>query len=210
MGILSRFKDIMASNINALQEKSGDPEKEIEEFMRGLHLDLGKVRSETASVLAEERRAERALADCQAEMSKLQKYAEKCVADGNDEGARKFLEKKAPLQEKEAQLRASHNQSASNVDWMKQMERKLETDIGELELRRTKLKERMLAAQHQKHLNSLGSPTGDGIEAKLKAMEDKANTEYNEAMAIAELRAEKKEDIDELFAQFEKSNRDKK
>ena len=75
MGILTRFKDIMASNINALLDKAENPEKMIAQVLRNLNNDLGKVKAETASIMAEEQRAKRALEECTAEMDKMQKYA---------------------------------------------------------------------------------------------------------------------------------------
>ena len=75
MGILTRFKDIMASNINALLDKAENPEKMIDQVLRNLNNDLGKVKAETASIMAEEQRAKRALEECTAEMDKMQKYA---------------------------------------------------------------------------------------------------------------------------------------
>ena len=59
MGILTRFKDIMSANINALLDKCEDPEKMIDQYMRNLESDLGKVKAETASVMAEETRCKR-------------------------------------------------------------------------------------------------------------------------------------------------------
>ena len=53
MGILKRFKDIMSSNINALLDKAEDPEKMIDQYLRDLQEDLRKVKSETATVMAE-------------------------------------------------------------------------------------------------------------------------------------------------------------
>ena len=41
MGILTRFKDIMSANINALLDKCEDPEKMIDQYMRNLESDLG-------------------------------------------------------------------------------------------------------------------------------------------------------------------------
>ena len=64
MGILTRFKDIMSANINALLDKCEDPEKMIDQYMRNLESDLGKVKAETASVMAEETRAKRELDEC--------------------------------------------------------------------------------------------------------------------------------------------------
>lgn len=77
MGIMERFKDIMAANINALLDKAEDPEKMIDQYMRNLQSDLGKVKAETASVIAEESRAKRALDECNANITKMQTYAEK-------------------------------------------------------------------------------------------------------------------------------------
>ena len=60
-GIITRFKDIMSSNINALLDKAEDPSKMIDQYLRNLESDLGKVKAETASVMAEEKRAKRQL-----------------------------------------------------------------------------------------------------------------------------------------------------
>lgn len=57
MSILGRFKDIMSSNINALLDKAENPEKMVDQYLRNLNSDLGKVKAETASVMAEEQRA---------------------------------------------------------------------------------------------------------------------------------------------------------
>jgi Kef-type K+ transport system membrane component KefB len=50
MSILTRFKDIMASNINALLDKAEDPEKMIDQCLRNLNTDLGKVKSVAAII----------------------------------------------------------------------------------------------------------------------------------------------------------------
>ena len=95
MGVIQRFKDIMSANVNAVLDKAEDPEKMIDQYMRNLQDDLGKVKAETAAVMAEETRAKRELDECNQEVEKLQKYAEKAVAAGNDSDARLFLQKKA-------------------------------------------------------------------------------------------------------------------
>ena len=76
-GIITRFKDIMSSNINALLDKAEDPSKMIDQYLRNLESDLGKVKAETASVMAEEKRAKRQLDELNEQINKMQKYAEK-------------------------------------------------------------------------------------------------------------------------------------
>ncbi len=94
MGILKRFKDIMSANINAMLDKAEDPEKMIDQYLRELQEDLRNVKSETATVMADEARCKRALTDCDEEIAKMQNYAEKALLAGNESDAMKFLEKK--------------------------------------------------------------------------------------------------------------------
>ena len=61
MSILSRFKDIMSANINALLDKCEDPAKMIDQYLRQLKEDLAEVKQETAAVMAEEKRTKRRL-----------------------------------------------------------------------------------------------------------------------------------------------------
>ncbi|MEK5141463.1 PspA/IM30 family protein [Paenibacillus sp. FSL M7-0134] len=200
MGILSRFRDIMKMNVNALVDKVGDPERTIDDYMRNLNSDLGKVKAETASVLADERRAKRALDECKAEIKKLQHYASKSVEAGNEEEARKFLERKGLQADKLEQLQTSYDLASTNAVNMKQMQEKLVSDMGQLEARRAELKGKMAVAKAQQTLNSMGSKN-----SAFEVMEEQVNRAYDEAMAIAELRAGTKDDLDALFAQYEKS-----
>jgi len=192
----------MASNVNALLDKAEDPEKTINEYIRNASGDLGKVKAETASVLAEERRAKRALDECKAEITKLQAYAEKSVQAGKEADALKFLERKAAQTAKLDQLQAAYDTARASVEGMQRMQDKLTADLGRLEERLAGLKGKMAAAKAQQRLNALGSASGDSA---LDALEEKVNKAYDEAMAVAELRAGAKDDFDDLFAQFEKS-----
>ena len=121
MGILTRFKDIMSANINALLDKCEDPEKMIDQYMRNLESDLGKVKAETASVMAEETRCKRELDECTADVAKYQSYAEKALRAGNEADARTFLEKKQQLVSKQATLQQTYNIAADNAAKMRQM-----------------------------------------------------------------------------------------
>lgn len=199
MSILTRFRDIMASNVNALLDKTKDPEKSVDEYMRSLNHDLGAVKAETASVAAEESRAKRVWDECKAEIDKLQRYAERSVGAGDEAKARSFLEMKAKEAERERDLQAAYRAVATNAASMKHMQDKLLADMTQLESRRTILQAKLAAAKAQQKVNEGGSPLGADI---FDAMEEKANRAYDEAMAIAELRQQS--DIDALFENIEK------
>ena len=140
MGILTRFKDIMSANINALLDKCEDPEKMIDQYMRNLESDLGKVKAETASVMAEETRAKRELDECTEQVNKMQSYAEKALTAGNEADARKFLEKKQQLVSTQTALQQSYEAAAANAAKMRQMHDKLVKDIESLESRKAAIK----------------------------------------------------------------------
>ncbi len=208
MGILTRFKDIMASNINALLDKCEDPEKMIDQYMRNLESDLGKVKAETASVMAEETRAKRELNECTEQINKMQTYAEKALMAGNESDARTFLEKKQSLVNTQTALQQSYDIAKNNADKMRQMHDKLVKDIQNLESRRTAIKATVKAAKAQERINKVGSSvTGanNSMEAFSK-MEAKANKMLDEANAMAELnQTAENADIDNLAAKYDAS-----
>ena len=105
-GIMKRFGDIMSANLNALLDKAEDPEKMVDQYLRNLESDLGKVKAETAAVMAEETKCKRQLDECNEEIAKMQRYAEKAIVVGNDNDARQFLEKKQEqYQDVESQIK---------------------------------------------------------------------------------------------------------
>ena len=68
MGIMTRFKDIMAANVNALLDKAEDPEKMIDQYLRNLEPDFEKVKEEKDSIMAYEKSARRKLDECNEEI----------------------------------------------------------------------------------------------------------------------------------------------
>lgn len=191
MGILSRFKDIMASNINALMDKMEDPEKMIDQYLRNLESDLGKVKAETAAIMAEETRAKRDLDECVKEVEKMQDYAQKAVLAGNDADARVFLEKKQQLVTKQGALESAYTAAAENAAKMRQMHDKLVADINDLNARRDAIKAKVKVAKTTEKINKMTSNTASS-EASLAAfdrMEAKANRMLDKANAMTELNA---------------------
>ena len=211
MGILTRFKDIMSANINALLDKCEDPEKMIDQYMRNLESDLGKVKAETASVMAEETRAKRELDECTEQVNKMQSYAEKALTAGNEADARKFLEKKQQLVSTQTALQQSYEAAAANAAMMRQMHDKLVKDIESLESRKAAIKAKVATAKAQERLNSIGSSvTGaNNSMAAFSKMEAKANKMLDEANAMAELnQSQEDSDIDNLAAKYDSAPQD--
>lgn len=204
-GILQRFKDIMSSNINALLDKAEDPEKMIDQYLRNLESDLGKVKAETASVMVEETRTKRQLDECQEEINKMQSYAEKAVMAGNDDDAKQFLAKKQELGRNLEVYQTAYNQAKANAEQMRQMHDKLVGDIAELNSRRDAIKAKVKMAKTQQTINKIGASVA-GAKGNLDAfsrMEAKADRMLDEANAMSELNAPKDDSVDSLAAKYD-------
>ena len=198
-GIIKRFKDIMSANINALLDKAEDPEKMIDQYLRDMESDLGKVKAETAAVMAEETRAKRELDECGQEIEKMQRYAEKALTAGNEEDARKFLEKKAQLARNKETCQQGYDSASANAEKMKEMHDKLTKDIASLNERKASIKAKLAAAKAQQRMNDLTAKVGnvsvtDGVSA-FDRMEAKADRMLDEANAMAELNTPSSEDL---------------
>ncbi len=206
MGILTRFKDIMASNINALLDKCEDPEKMIDQYLRNAESDLGKVKAETASVMAEETRSKRALDECNEEITKMQKYAMKAVEAGNDNDARQFLTKKKQLEEKKTALQQSYDLAAANASRMRQMHDKLVSDINDLNSRRDAMKAKLAVAKTQEKMNKMTSKMGNAGSsiADFDKLEAKIDKRLDEANAMAELN-QSGDSIEDLAQKYDQS-----
>ena len=205
-GILSRFKDIMSSNINALLDKVENPMKMIDQYLRNLESDLGKVKAETAAVMAEETKSKRELDECTDSINKMQTYAEKALLSGNEADARTFLSKKGELNNKLISLQQTYNIAKENSTKMREMHDKLIKDISQLNTRRDELKAKMAVANTQEKLNKIGSSVNGAIGnmSKFDEMEAKINKKLDTANAMAELNnSQKEENIDDLIAKYD-------
>lgn len=190
MGILQRFGDIMKSNINALLDKCEDPAKMVDQMLIDLREDLGKVKQETAAVMADEKRAKRQLDECDADIAKYTKAAEKALKAGNEDDARALISKKQQFESKRASLQQTYDVSHANAEKMRQMHDKLVQDIDELEGRKDAIKAKVATAKAQEHMNRIASGvnTSSSISA-FERMEAKADKMLDSANAEAELNA---------------------
>lgn len=205
MGILVRFKDIMSSNINALLDKAEDPEKMIDQTLRNLNSDLGKVKSETATIMAEEQRAKRALDECTDEIERMQSYAVKALEADNEKDARKFLEQKATFSSKLPGLQEAYDLASNNATNMRDMHDKLVSDINQLEARKDMIKGKLSVAKTQERLNKIGSSVSSANDSisSFERYEDIADKALDKANAMAELNKSTSKSIDDLTKKYD-------
>ena len=191
MGILSRFSDIMKSNINALLDKCEDPSKMVDQMLRDLREDLVQVKKETASVMADEKKAKRQLDECDAEIRKYTTAAQNALRAGNEEDAKVLIAKKQQYEANRASLQSTYQVAQENAEKMHQMHDKLVNDIDTLEMKKDAIKAKVATAKAQEHMNKImsGGKNSEASIAAFERMEAKADRMLDSAVAEAELNA---------------------
>ena len=189
MSILSRFSDIVSSNINALLDKAENPSKMVDQYLRNMAKDLGEVKKETAGVMAEESRCKRLVDENEKEVAKYTELAKKALLAQNEDDARVFLQKKQTLEATGAGLQMSYAVAHENAIKMRQMHDKLVKDINSLNARRQTIKAKHAVAKTQERVNKLGASAGkaEGAMGAFDRMEEKVNQQLDVATARAEL-----------------------
>ncbi|MEA4911648.1 MAG: PspA/IM30 family protein [Oscillospiraceae bacterium] len=205
MGILSRFTDIMSANINSLLEKAESKNADVilEEYIRKAKNNLDEVKAETAGVIADEMAAGRRVTELDEEIVKLSKYAEQAVIAGNDSDARKFLEGKQKAAERKADAETSYAQAKTNSDRMRQLTKKLSSDIGEAQEKLSELKSKLAVAEQSEKMAQLSEKISsmaggvsdydhlaDAVQKRIDSIDAKAqlNKELDESYDINELK----------------------
>lgn len=189
MGILSRVSDILSANVNALIDKCEDPEKMVDQYLRSAMEDLAEVKKETASVMAEETKAKRALDEASEKIAHYQDLTKKAVAAGNDGDAKIFITKKQELEAGLVTLQKTYDTAHLNAENMRKMHDKLTNDIAALKIRRDNVKGQMSVAKTQQKVNKMSEMSDKigGTMGAFAAMEEKAQRKLDEANAMSEL-----------------------
>ena len=157
--------------------------------------------------MAEEQRCKRQLDECDAEIAKMQNYAEKALLAGNEADAMKFLEKKNQLIQKQVPLQQAYDAAAANSAKMKQLHDKLTKDVQDLNNRRDAIKAKVQVAKTQEKMNKMVGSIGDSSAslAAFDRMEAKANSMLDKANAMSELNSMGGDSIDDLASKYDEA-----
>ena len=172
MGILTRFTDIMKSNINALLDKCEDPAKMIDQTLRDLREDLAEVKKETANIIADAKSADRQVKECEEEITKYTTAAQNALKAGNEDDARTLIAKKQQYESNLVSYKKTQELTHANADKMRQMHDKLVNDIETLEARRDAIKATVASAKAKSSMESF-----ERYEKKAEKMLDAATAE---------------------------------
>lgn len=94
MGIFTRFRDIISSNINSILDRAEDPEKMVRLMIQEMEDTLIEVKSSCAGVIAEQKKIEREQAESEAMTSDWESKATLAIKKGREDLARAALNEK--------------------------------------------------------------------------------------------------------------------
>ena len=193
MGILSRFKDIMASNVNAAFNKEDKRnEKTVRKYLDSLKSDLGQVYSETEARKVEYQRARMAYDENVAEQEKLDRYIMKASEAGDTASARQYEARLEKIKEDGVSLKQKYDIVKGDMDSLSAMNEKLRDDLATLESKLSEIKSKEVSASKQDpdRILSEMNDKADYIIDKANAMEElnrsSGQSSYDEVEALAE------------------------
>ncbi len=148
MGIFTRFRDIVSSNINAMLDSAEDPDKMIKLMIREMEDTLIEIKSSCAGVMAGRKKLQRKFNELLERKNLWAQRAELAVNKGRDNLAREALVEKRRFAELAESL---SNEILDHTSLIEQYQ----DDIVELEkkLASAKEKKRSLAERHKKAQN---------------------------------------------------------
>ena len=192
MGVFKRISDIISANLNDLTDGFEDPERMLKQAVREMEETIADVTSQTAKAMANETTLSRELERNENQQQQWQGRAEKAVAEGNDDLARKALARKSEHEKLvnalAEQLKAAKEASASLRCQLAAMKAKLAEGKRNL----ATLSARKRAADFRKNMENQAacvlSDVDDSAFAKFDRMKAKVEQAEAEAAAMAELR----------------------
>ncbi len=129
MGVFTRLRDIISSNINAMLDRAEDPEKLIRLMIQEMEDTLVEIKAGCAGAMAARKKVERELSATRERVEQWQAKAELAVEKGREDLAREaLLTRRAGLQrvqELEQEADASGAVVAQYHDDIAQLEKKL-------------------------------------------------------------------------------------
>ncbi|MEW6668721.1 MAG: phage shock protein PspA [Thermodesulfobacteriota bacterium] len=143
MGIFTRFRDIISSNINAMLDRAEDPEKLIRMMIREMEDTLVEIKVSCAGLMATAKRVRRQMEEYDSKARFWEEKAGLAVSKGRDDLAREALMEKLRYLEKAHALERELLEHSALVE-------QYQGDIRQLEekLAMARERERILTQRH--------------------------------------------------------------
>ena len=202
-GIFSRMADIVKANINELLNRAEDPEKMIRQMILEMEEAVNKATASVGTAVANEKRLERQHMEKTDQVDAWQKKAELAVEAGEDDLARRALERRAALEQACGDLGVALEESQRTSDQLKKQLTQLKAKLDEARTRQGTLIARRRAAEARKQIAQGLAGVGDDAFSSFERFRQRVENEEAEADAHQEI-AGSESSLDEAFTKLER------
>ena len=150
MGIFTRFKDIVSSNINAVLDQAEDPEKMIRLMAQEMEDTMVEMKASCANAMANRARLSRTLHDAGEKANRWAGKAQLAVDKGRDDLAREALLEKRHHAEQAAKLKGDLSEMEGIIEQYQQDIAELEAKLEAIRDRHKVLAEKAIQAKKSK------------------------------------------------------------
>ena len=145
MGVFTRLKDIINSNLNAMLDAAEDPDKLIRLMIQEMEDTLVEVKANCAGAIAARKRAERAVASAETAIATWEERSRLAIEKGREDLAREAIRERRRLEE----LRDAHAKEATGCE---EVVARYKDDIGAVEAKLVDARQRhrLLVQRHKR------------------------------------------------------------
>ena len=145
MGVFTRLKDIINSNLNAMLDAAEDPDKLIRLMIQEMEDTLVEVKANCAGAIAARKRAEKAVTSAETAIVTWEERARLALEKGREDLAREAIRERRRLEE----LRDAHAKEATGCD---EVVARYKEDIGAVEAKLVDARQRhrLLVQRHKR------------------------------------------------------------
>jgi len=209
MGIFSRLKTVISSNINDLISKAEKPEKMLNQLIIDMQTQLLESKKAVALAIADEKKLERELANQEAQAQEWEGKAMNAVRHGKDDLAKEALLRKQEHDNASLEYRKQWESQKASVDKLKESLRDLQNKIEEAQRKKNLLIARAKRAEAQQKIQNTISSV-DGNRSAFDAfdrMAQKVDQMEAQAEAAKELQdLSNNSSLERRFSELEKSD----
>ena len=184
-GMFTRMTDILRSNINEALDRAEDPEKLLRQMIREMEEAVNKATASVGTAVANQKRLERQRDERVTQTQDWQRKAERAVEAGEDELARRALERKTVLQRAAEDLAPPAEESRRTAQQLREQLRELKGKLEEARTRQVTLMARHRAAEARKKLAQSIHGLGDDAFSSFDRFRQRIETEAEAHTEVA-------------------------
>lgn len=207
MGIFSRLRRILKSNINDVISKSENPEKMLSQVIVDMNQQLIESKKSVASSIADEKRLERQMRNNQSQAKEWEEKARLAVKAGKDDLAKEALLRKQEFDNLYNQYKPQWDTQHEAVEKLKFSLRQLQQKIEEAQRKKNLLVARSKRAKAQKKIQETVSGLSDNsafeVFDRMAAKVERLEAENEATLELAEIENTDM-DLERQFAELER------